>query len=164
MRLPHPLAAGPDTPSLEICNEGVFVGGAEVFPMAKDILSHLTEIERTFWAASGDPEFYRSHLAKDGMIVLAEGLMDAESAIDAMGSASPWLEYSLGDPELIDVADDVAALVYRARARRDPAAPVYEAFISSLYVLRNGDWKLILHQQSPCQPSASGDRPPHGQS
>jgi Domain of unknown function (DUF4440) len=131
--------------------------------MTKDALSQLVEIERAFWAASGDPEFYRGHLAKDGMIVLAEGATDGESAIAAMSAATPWLEYTLKDPELIDVADDVAAITYRARVRRDDGSAAYEALISSVYVLRNGDWKLILHQQTPIPESAPGDGSPHGQ-
>lgn len=109
----------------------------------------VTGIEEQFWAAAGDPDFYRSHFADDGLIALAMGVMDKTQTVEAMGSAQPWAEFRLDDRRRLDIADDVASLTYRATARRESDDADYTAVVSSVYVRRNGDWTLVLHQQTP---------------
>lgn len=108
----------------------------------------IIELEERFWEAAGNPEFYEEHFADDGAIALPIGVMDKTSVVDAMASAQPWTGYELTDPAFIDIADDVAAVTYTATAVRDEGEP-YQAVISSVYVRRNGSWKLVIHQQTP---------------
>lgn len=44
------------------------------------------------------------------------------------------------------LADDAATLVYRASAQRGDVG--FEAWMSSTYVRRDGEWKLAVYQQT----------------
>ena len=50
------------------------------------------------------------------------------------------------------LADEAAALVYTARARR-PGELEYAAVITSVYRREGAAWRLALHQQTPIGPS-----------
>jgi hypothetical protein len=74
-------------------------------------------------------------------------VMDRAAALEAIRTVQPWSRFSLSDMRIVSEGP-VGMVVYRARAQRGDA-PEYEALMSSVYVLRNGQWRLVLHQQSP---------------
>ena len=118
-----------------------------------DILAELLAIEEGFWRAAGDREQYAGNLAADAVHVFPGwGITTREAALDGVAAAEPWSAFSLEDPEVLVLSDDVAALVYRARAARRHGPP-YAAAITSAYRRRDGGWELVLHQQTP----VSGD-------
>lgn len=49
---------------------------------------------------------------------------------------------------VLQPADDIAILTYRARADRGEDER-YRALVSSGYVRRGGEWKMAFHQQTP---------------
>lgn len=118
--------------------------------MNDGLMSDLLELENGFWEAAGSPEFYGDHFAEDGVIALAMGTMGKLEAMEVMETADPWVDHELHSPRLIEIGRDAAALVYRASARRAGDESQYEVVVSSVYVRRQGDWKLIVHQQTPC--------------
>lgn len=114
----------------------------------KQLFADLMSLEEGFWANAGDPAFYEEHFTDDGIIALSAGMIDKPGVMSAMERAEPWDKYVLHDPRLIDVGDDVAALVYTATARRESDDSDYTPVVTSVYVLRNEEWKLIVHQQT----------------
>jgi hypothetical protein len=108
----------------------------------------LLELERRFWT---DPsvELYQDVMAPNGLLVFAPvGLLDKEQTLEAIGGSWPWSEVEIDDPRQVELAPGSAALVYRARGVRE-GQDAYEALVTSVYVRRNGGWKLALHHQTP---------------
>lgn len=115
-------------------------------------LDQPIDIERAFWRSSGDEEFYRTHVAEEGLFVLSMGVMTKEAVVAAMAEAEPWESFQIGDPAWVPIGEDVVGLVYEASARRGPDDDEYRANILSVYRRQEGDWQLILHQQTPLSP------------
>jgi hypothetical protein len=108
----------------------------------------LLALERRFWEAAGDPDFYRRRFAEDGRCVFGFGVMDKAATVAAMESAPPWTTYEINGVTLVELGPQVAALTYSAAATRRGDEP-YEAVVSSVYVHRDGEWQLALHHQIP---------------
>jgi hypothetical protein len=111
--------------------------------------NRLLELESAFWESAGDSRFYRENFADDGVMALPDGLMTKAQVVSAMEEATPWSSFTIDDLRFVDVGDDVTALVYTADAARDGGDGGYRAAISSVYVNRGGNWRLVLHQQTP---------------
>ena len=47
------------------------------------------------------------------------------------------------------LSDDVIALHYHAVAERDGEPSPYSALITSVYIRRDAEWLLAIHQQTP---------------
>ena len=57
--------------------------------------------------------------------------------------------YEITDERLVEMGSDAAAFVYRGRAFRASGGPPIDARMSSVYVRRDGRWRLALYQQTP---------------
>jgi hypothetical protein len=114
----------------------------------------LLELELGFWNATRNPDYYREHMAPDGLAVFGMGVMGKTAAIGSTSSpeAGDWADVHLDDVRLLELTEVCAALVYHGSATR--AGVPYAANASSVYVRRDGEWKLALHQQSPTEPDA----------
>lgn len=113
----------------------------------------LIDLERQAWVAlssSGDAAaaFYEQVLADDVLMLLPGGMVirDRAQVVDSMRGA-PWDAFELADERVLELADDAAAVTYRATARR--GGDDYEALFNSTYVRVDGAWRLALHQQTP---------------
>jgi hypothetical protein len=108
----------------------------------------LMTLERGFWDAINDPDYYREHMADEGLAVFSIGVMGKDAAIASTSGQdmATWTDVALSNVRVLEVGDDAAALVYKGSAKRD--GQPYSANASSVYVRRNGLWQLILHQQS----------------
>jgi hypothetical protein len=107
----------------------------------------LLALEEAFWLASGSRERYEENLAADAVHVFPGwGVTERERAVSAAAEAAPWDEFSIDDPQLVELADDVAALVYTARARRGNNP--YVAAMTSVYRRDESGWRLVVHQQT----------------
>ena len=112
-------------------------------------LETLLELERTFWAAAGKPDHYKEAFIDEGTMAFDVGAMDKEAVLAAVEQSSAWASYTMDDARLTPISTDVAAVTYTTTARTVGSDSVYQAVISSVYVQRNGQWKLALHQQTP---------------
>ncbi len=65
-----------------------------------------------------------------------------------------WSDIRIRDARVLNISDDVAALVYHGSATR--AGREYDANCASIYARRNGEWQMVLHQQSPERSDADG--------
>ena len=108
----------------------------------------LIELETGFWNATKNPNFYRDHMADDGLAVFSMGLMGKDAAIQSTSGdqATGWTDIRIEEPRILQLTGDVAALVYKGTAKRN--GEPYAANSTSVYVRRNGQWQLVLHQQS----------------
>lgn len=110
-------------------------------------VQELQEIEQGFWDTSGDGGFYDDHMAEEGRGVFGIGVMNRSEAKAGAAGADPWDSVRMEDAQVVELADDVVALIYEAHATRD-GSPPYAARITSVYGQRDGAWKLLLHQQT----------------
>lgn len=118
---------------------------------ADEIREELLVLERRGWDAlcSGTGgEFYQDRMTEDGVMVLAHGaVLDRAQVRSSLVGAPPWREYTLSDVRLVPVGPATAALVYRARATRGD--DLFEALMTSVYVLDGPRPLLALYQQTP---------------
>jgi hypothetical protein len=120
--------------------------------MSDELRDTLEDLERAGWNALCDgtgSEFYGDLMTTDAAMVLANGaVLTRPAVVESLRDAPPWDGYELGDLRLVTTGRDGAALVYRARARRD-GAPDFVAAMSSVYVRVDGRWRLALYTQTP---------------
>lgn len=69
-----------------------------------------------YWESAGDPELYRANFADDGVMALPVGIMDKGDVVASMKGAAEWGKFSFADLRFVEVADGVAAVVYRTEA------------------------------------------------
>jgi hypothetical protein len=109
----------------------------------------VLKLEERFWLqGGGDPDFWRTHFAEDGVVALPFGLLDKEQTVAAMEQAQPWATVRMDDLRVVPISDTVVLVAYRATGTRTDADD-YVAVVGSTYVRREGGWKLLFHQQSP---------------
>jgi hypothetical protein len=106
----------------------------------------LYELERVL--GDGDGDTYREHLSDDAVVVVPGRAMTKEETVAAMDASAGWDESSFDDERFMRIGDDTALLNYRFSGRRGDAFR-YTALMGSLYVQRNGAWKMVYHQQTP---------------
>lgn len=114
-------------------------------------LDDLTAIERTLW--TNDPVLYRESLTPDAVLVFPEtGPISRDVAVAAIekenAEGRAWAEVSFEAPRLLRLDDGVALLHYRVTARWEGDAASMTMLASSVYVRRDGTWRLAFHQQS----------------
>ncbi len=115
------------------------------------VYAQLLEIEEALGTGSGDA--YRRHLAQDAIVVVPGAVLDREQAAQAMDASPGWEEHEITDVRIVRPAAEAAILNYRWRSTRHGV--VYEAVMSSTYARRDGEWRLVLHQQTP-EPGDAG--------
>lgn len=113
------------------------------------MLDELLKIDESLARGTGDD--YRARLTDDAVVLLPGlGALDREAcaaAVDQSAGMPPWGEIAMTDARLIPLGDDAAAIAYRFDS--DRGGTRYVALMSSVYVRRDGEWKLALHQQTP---------------
>jgi len=109
--------------------------------LADDLLAS----ERELGAGPGD--VYRERLLEDAVVIVPGQVLDREACAAAIDDSPGWDDMELTEPRLVEPADGVATISYRFAGTRGDFR--YEALMSSVYVRRNGAWKVALHQQTP---------------
>lgn len=112
----------------------------------------LMEIERRLW--TNDPAFYRDNLTDDAALVFKEtGVITRELAVAAIVKENEegrrWGEVQFDEVRIRHLTTEVALLTYKVVARWEHEESAISAYASSVYVDRNGEWKLAFHQQTP---------------
>lgn len=118
-----------------------------------DLISELIDIERQGWNSLCDStgaDFYGQLMTDDGVMVLANGAaLDREQVIASLRDAPPWSRFELSEERVIAAGPESAVLHYLGRAFRQGDEDPFVARMSSLYVRRQGEWRLALYQQTP---------------
>jgi hypothetical protein len=119
---------------------------------ANEFAEPLINIERKLW--TNDPVFYENNLTEDCLLVFTEtGVISRDIAVEAIRKENEegrrWAEVYFDDIRKLMPVDGVALLTYRVKARWEGEESTITALASSLYVKRDGAWKLTFHQQTP---------------
>jgi hypothetical protein len=114
--------------------------------------TQLLEVEKRLWR--NDAELYHDHLTDEALLVFPEtGVITRDVAVDAIrvenAEGRRWAEVDFEGVHSVRLTDEVALLTYRVTARWQHEASNYSALASSVYIKRDGAWKLGFHQQSP---------------
>ena len=111
----------------------------------------LFAIEEGFWLEG--EEHFRRHV--DARCLLAfpqagemHGIHSAQQVAATATPANRWRDLAMSDRYMLEPADEVAIISYRADVMRADGEP-YSALVSSAYVRRPEGWKLAFHQHSP---------------
>jgi hypothetical protein len=112
----------------------------------------LMEIERKLW--SNDAVFYQDKLIEEALLVFPEiGVITRDMAVDAIlaenAEGRRWAEVQFNEVHRLQLAEDVTLLTYRVAARWEHEKSKSLALASSVYIKRDGVWKLAFHQQTP---------------
>ena len=92
-------------------------------------------------------EFYGRLLTDDAQMVVPGMRVDKQMFVQAAGG-DPWQSFRIEDARVLQLTEDCAALTYKATGTR-PGRPEYVALMTSIYVARDGTWRLAHHQQTP---------------
>jgi uncharacterized protein DUF4440 len=116
-------------------------------------MDELLRLERAGWDSLCDAsgaEFYGALMTDDALMVLANGeTMTRSDVVTALAKSPPWASDEMQDVRVVQLNDAAAALVYVGVAHRaDDDEPFIGAMLS-VYVRRDGEWKLALYQQTP---------------
>jgi len=116
-------------------------------------MKEILELEQRGWKAlssAGDAavEFYRDLLLKDACMVFPGRiiLQGKENILESL-DAQPWKSFRIETPRVHRFTDTAVLLTYRVTAHREGSDP-YEALISSMYIARDGAWKMAYHQHT----------------
>ncbi|MBE9159771.1 nuclear transport factor 2 family protein [Nodosilinea sp. LEGE 06152] len=117
-------------------------------------MQDLAAIERQGWQAlstkgTAGQQFY-SQVLHDRAVMLLPGGMVLRGKADILAAlaAQPWQSFHLEDLEVMVLSPAAGIVTYRVSAQRAGNAP-YAALISSTYAMSDGEFKLMLHQQTP---------------
>lgn len=117
----------------------------------------LLEMEQQLW--SGGATAYRRTLDDDCLIGFTEAVgVTSRESIAAQADGNRWHDLDIELEGFLQPTDDVALLTYHATAVRENDEP-YEARVSSGYVRRDGEWKMMFHQQTPLPTEATTHEP-----
>ena len=117
-------------------------------------MQDLIELEEQGWQALSSAgevskKFYSAVLHDDAIMLFPGGmLINGKAKILASLAAQPWESFQIEEPQVISLSENAGVLVYRVTAQRE-GTNTYVALISSTYILSDGMWKLVLHQQTP---------------
>ncbi len=118
------------------------------------MMQDLIELEEQGWQAlssegEASKKFYSSVLRDDAIMLFPGGmLVDGKEKILGSLDTQPWKSFQIEELQVISLSENAAVLVYKVTAQREGSDP-YVALITSTYVLSDGRWKLVLHQQTP---------------
>ena len=116
-----------------------------------DLLADLVSLEREGVQAltsGGAASFYGPLMTEDALMVVPGFIVDKATFVQMVDREASWTSFTIEEPRVTSVTPDTAILVYRAIGKR-PGQPDYVALMSSVYVKRDGRWKLAHHQQTP---------------
>jgi len=116
-----------------------------------DLLAELLSLEREGTQAltcGGAASFYGPLLTDDALMVVPGFVVDKAKFIQMVDREASWTSFTVEGPRVTSLTPDAAILVYRATGKRTGQQD-YIALMSSVYVKRDGRWRLAHHQQTP---------------
>ena len=115
-------------------------------PLQDDLLA----IDKGFWL-DGE-EFFLDHVDESCALVFTQmqGIYPRAEVAASAHDPKRWQDLKMNAAFVLQPADDIAFLSYRADVKRGDGVP-YSALVGSLYIRRTDGWKLAAHQHSPIE-------------
>ena len=119
-----------------------------------DIERRLRDIARKLW--TNDPVFYENTLIEEALLVFPEtGVITRAVALEAIRQENAegrrWAEVEVKAVRTVQPTDSIWLLTYTMAARWEYEQSKVFAFVSSVYMQRDGVWTLAWYQQTPTQ-------------
>ena len=114
-----------------------------------DVETELWALEEGFW--TGGTEFYRHHLAGECLMVFPApvGILNRDQVLESLAHGPRWARVAMNDRRALRAMDKTIILAYRADGEREDDGSPYAVLAASVYVYRDGTWRLAFHQQTP---------------
>lgn len=116
-------------------------------------LADVMGLEHQGWTAlcrGTGADFYGRIMTEGGVMTLSHGLvLDRDQVVASLDDAPPWSSYEISEERLVHQSDETVALVYRGTAWRGEEEPAFDAWMTSVYVTVDGEWRLASYQQTP---------------
>jgi hypothetical protein len=108
----------------------------------------LWDMEQKFWLDGAD--FHARHLTEDCVLLLPRptGVLSKDSAIEWIRDTPRWTGVRFGGRRPLRLNDRIILLTYSASAHRRKELTTYRVLASSLYVNRDGEWRVAFHQET----------------
>lgn len=124
----------------------------------------LISLERDSWVAwqHHDAKFFGDFLSEDHIELGTHGPGTKANVVAFVGSPVCKVEsYSLGDIRFTRLSADSAVLVYRAEQKTTCGSMTVPSpvWVTSVFALRNGQWKNVLYEQVPLAPPPTPPKP-----
>jgi len=116
----------------------------------EDLQQELLDIERGGWTAISerDADYYRKLILPDTVVVDDEGIHKGVELVEKIKKVEMKSSIKrIGNSKLVLLDADCVALTYRIDLELEIGD--IGIYASSVYVRRDGVWKLALHQQTP---------------
>ena len=112
----------------------------------------LIATERSLW--TNRPDVYQATFTSEAILVFPEtGKIGRSVAVDAIREENVagryWADVRLGDVAISQLAAEVVLLTYRATARWNYEDNPIDVLCSTVYLKKEGRWKVGFHQQTP---------------
>jgi ketosteroid isomerase-like protein len=116
-------------------------------------MKKIIDLEKRGWDAlskegNAAVDFYHPLLLDDAVFLFPGGLrIEGKEEILRSFAGQPWKYNKIEDPKVSKFAENISVLTYRVSAKRE-GDDAYQAWISSVYIVIDGDWKLGYHQHT----------------
>jgi hypothetical protein len=119
-----------------------------------ELQEQLLNTERELWTNSA--VLYRDTLLQEALLVFPEtDVITRDVAVEAIRQENAegrrWAEVHIDHVRSLRLSDGAVLLTYRVAARWEHEEAKIVARASSVYVKRDGKWKLAFHQQTPLE-------------
>ena len=107
-------------------------------------------MERGFWESGGDPKFYKESMLDSAVTVMEPmGFLSKQTAVDAAKQGENWTEVRMHDVKFVELTPDCVAIAYHGEGKGSKSGKPYRGSINSVYVRRDGEWKLGMTSHQP---------------
>jgi hypothetical protein len=115
------------------------------------VLEELLTIERQLWR--NNPHIYAATYLPEAILIFPQiGRIDLEAAVDAIQGENEagrhWEQVAFSAENAVEISPDVCLLTYHARARWNDASTAEDVDCLTVYVRRDGQWRIAAHQQT----------------
>jgi hypothetical protein len=109
---------------------------------------NLWALEQKFWLDG--PEFHARQLTDDCVLLLPQpaGVLAKDAAVDWVRDTPRWAGVRFGGRRVLRLHERIILLAYNASAHRRKELTTYRTLASSVYVNRDGDWRMAFHQET----------------